>query len=128
MYAHLDARTDEQRTNIKRGTALVCGYKLLIQTHYFLNHFNEHFGRYLGHYYASAGRLQASRILLGPKYAHFSVRTAISFQAFKGFLTIMQARSGHVQLQIFIRANLYFAPLAVLIIAAYIVVCRHVSE
>src|SRR3712207_8624032 len=83
MYAHLDARTDEQRTNIKRGTALVCGYKLLIQTHYFLNHFNEHFGRYLGHYYASAGRLQASRILLGPKYAHFSVRTAISFQAFK---------------------------------------------
>ena len=58
MYTHFGTRTDEQRTDIKRGSALVGGHVFLIKPYHFRYHLHKQFTRNLGHKDAAACRLQ----------------------------------------------------------------------
>ncbi len=128
MNAYLRRDAHEQRTDVKRGSALVSGDIFLVQAHYLLHHLNEEVGGNLWHNDATARALQARGIVFNAENAHLAVRTTISFQALEGFLTIMKAGGGHVHTDILIRANLYFAPLTIMVITTYIVVCGYITK
>ena len=122
MNTHLCAGTDEERTDIECSTTLIGRNPLLVESNHLLYHFLKHLSRYFRHHNATACTLQASSILIHTEYAHLAVRTAISLQAFECFLSIVKAGSSHVQFEILIRANFYFAPFSVAIVAANIVI------
>ena len=128
MYTHLCAGTDEQRTDIQRGTTFVGGNPLLIQANHLLHHLREQLCAYLGHHDAAASALQAGGILVNAEDAHLTVGTAIGLQALECLLTVVQAGSGHMQVQILVGADLNLAPFPVAIVATYVVVSLHVAE
>ena len=128
MYSYLSRCADEQRTDVERGSTLVCRDILLIEAHYLLHHLNEQFCRQLGHHDATACRLQTCSVVLYTEHTHLAVGTAISLQSLKSLLTIMQTGGCHVQFQILVGANFNLAPLTVAIAATYIVIGRHITE
>ena len=128
MYAYLCTGTDEQRTDVKCGTALVGGNPFLIETHHLLHHFTENFRGELRHQDAAAGALQAGGVLLHAEDAHLAVRTAVSLQSFESLLSIVQAGSCHVKFQILIGADFYLAPFSIAIIASHIVIRLTITE
>ena len=128
FYAHLRTASDEQRTQVECGSALVRRNELLVQLHDFLHHLEEQVGGHLGHHHAACRRLQSLRILLGTKHAHLAVGTAERLQSLESLLTIVQAGCGHVDTQIFAGANFNFAPLSVAMVAADVVVGWHVAK
>ena len=96
MNAHLCTRTNQQRTNVKRGTTLVGRNIFLVQANHFLYHLGEQLRRNFGHHDTSTCTLQTSGILVNTENAHLTVRTTISFQSLESLLTIVQASSCHV--------------------------------
>ena len=128
MHTHLCARADEQWTDIERGATLVGGNPLLVEAHHFLYHLCEQLCADLGHHDAAAGGLQAGSVFVNAENTHLAVRAAIGLQTLEGLLTVVQARSCHVKVQILIGANFNLAPLTVAIIATHIVVGLHVAE
>ena len=128
MNTYLSTGTDKQRTDVQGCTTLIGGNPLLVQANHLLHHLSEQFCRYLGHHDATTGGLQTSSILVNTENAHLAIFATIGLQTFEGFLTIMQAGCSHVQIQILVRANFNFTPLAVTIVTAYVVVGFHVTE
>ena len=85
-------------------------------------------GRYLRHHDASTGRLQALGVILDTEDAHLTIRTTIGLQSLESLLSVMQTGCSHVQFQILVGAYLDFAPLTVLVVTTYVVVCWHVAK
>ena len=128
MNTNLSAGTDEQRTDVERGAALVGRNPLLVETYHLLHHLREQLGAYLGHHDAATGRLQTGCILVDAENTHLAVRAAIGLQTLECLLAIVQAGGCHVQFQILVGTNLNFSPLTVAIVATYIVVGLHVAK
>ena len=128
MNTHLSTCTDEQRTDIERSTTLVGRNPLLVEANHLLHHFLEHFCRHLWHQNAATCALQALSVLVHTEHAHLTVWATISLQALECLLTIVQTGCSHVQFQILIRANFYFAPFAVAIVTANIVVSLAIAK
>ena len=122
MYAHLCADADEERTDVEGGTRLVWRDESLVEAYHLVNHFIELLGGELWHEDATAGGLQTGCIFVAAEHAHLTVRTAVGFQSLEGFLSIVQTSGCHVHGDCLFGANFYFAPLAVTVVTAYIVV------
>ena len=128
MPPHLSTCSDQQRTNVKRSTCLVWRNETFVQFHHFQNSCLETFSRKFSHQDSLTSRLQTGCILFQTENTHFTVFSTKSFQAFKRFLTIMQARSCHVQIQMFVTAHFQFSPCSIAEINSHIVVCLHVAK
>ena len=128
VHTYLSTCSDQQRTNIERSTGLIRRNETLVQFHNFQNSFLKTFGRQLSHQDPLTSGLQTCRIFFQTENTHFAVFTAESFQSFKSFLTIVQASSRHVQVEVFFTANFQFTPCTVAEINSHIVICLHVSE
>ena len=128
VYAHLSACADKERTDVESGSALVGRNVLLVQTHHLLYHLLKQLCGYLRHEDAATSALQTCCVLVHAEHAHLAVGTTVSFQTFKGLLSVVETGSCHVEFDVFVGANLYFAPFAVAIAATHIVVGRHVAE
>ena len=128
MNTYLSTGTDEQRTDIKRGTTLVGGDPLLVQTNHFLDHLTEQLCAHLGHHNAAASALQAGCVLFHTEHAHLTVWAAIGLQSLESLLTVVQTGGCHVQVQILIGANFDFTPFSLAIVTTYVVVGLHVAE
>ena len=70
----------------------------------------------------------AGCIVLDAENADFTVRATESLLAFKRFLTVVEARSGHVNVDSFGRAYLYLSPFPVAVVAADVVVRGHIAK
>ena len=125
---HLCTRSDQQRTNIKRGTAFVGRNKTLIHLHYCEYSFFETFCGQFCHHNTTTGRLQASGILFQTENTNFTIFTTECFQSFECLLTIMQTGSCHVHIDQFTTTDFEFSPLTFPEINSHIVICLHVSE
>ena len=108
MNTHLGTGTDEQRTDIQGGTALVGGNPLLVQAYHLLHHLREELGADLRHHDATAGALQTGCILVDTEDAHLAVRTTVGLQTFECLLTVVQTGGCHVEVQILVGANFDF--------------------
>ena len=128
MDAHLCRHADEQRTDIQCGSALVGGYVFLIETYNLAHHPLEKLGRNFGHHYAAACALQSRGVLVHTEHTYLAIGTAVCFQSLERLLTVVQACGGHVHVDVFVGANLHFAPFAVTIVASNVVICRHIAE
>ena len=49
-------------------------------------------------------------------------------EALKSLLTVVQTRGGHMDVDGGLRGHLYLAPFAIAVIAAYIIICRDITE
>ena len=96
FHTHAGTRANEQRTQIQRSASLVWRDEIGIQADNFLNGFLELVHRELSHHDATARALQTFAVLVHAEDAHLAVLATESFQTFECFLTIMQAGSGHV--------------------------------
>ena len=128
MHTHLRTCTDEQRTDIERSTTLVGRNPLLVEADHLLHHLLEQLCWHLWHQDTTACALQAGSVLVHTEHAHLAVWATISLQTLECFLTIVQTGCSHVQFQILIRANFYFAPFAVAIVTANIVVSLAIAK
>ena len=127
-HAHLRRSADEQRTNVKRSSALVGWYVRLVEPHHHLNHLFKTLGRQLRHHDTAASTLQTSCVLVHSKHAYLPIRTAISLQTLESFLSIVQAGGGHVHVEVLVGADFNLAPLTVTIVATHVIVGLHVTE
>ena len=93
-----------------------------------LAHLDELLGAELGHHDAAAGALQTLGVGFGTEDADLAILAAVGFQALKSFLAIVQAGSSHVHFDVLGGGNLDFAPLAVAIPAADIVIRFYVTK
>ena len=121
MNAHLWTDTDEQRTQIKRCTTLICRDMLLVETHHLACHFHKQFGGHLRHQRGIGRPLQACSILFNAEEAHLPIGTTIGFQTLKSLLSVVKCSCCHVQFNIFVGANLNLSPFSIAIIATHVV-------
>ncbi len=125
---HGDAGADEQRTQVEAGAGAVGRDEALVHLDDFLAHLDEFLGGQLGHHDAAAGALETLGIGFGTEDADLAVFAAIGFQAFEGFLTIVERGGGHVHFDVFGAGNFDFTPFAVAEVAAHVVVGFDVTE
>ena len=128
MHAHLCAGADEEWTDIKCGSTLVGGNPFLIEAHHLLHHFAEELGGEFWHEDAATGTLQTGCILLHAEDAYLAVGAAIGFQAFEGFLSVVETGGCHVKFKILIGADFNLAPFSIAIIASHVVIRLTVAE
>ena len=128
MYTYLSAGADEQRTDIERSTAFVGRNEALIELHHLLHHFLKLIGGQFRHQNAAASALKALRIVLHTEHADFSVRTTECLESFKGLLAIVEASGRHMDVDGVFRRHFNFAPLAVAIVTAHVVVGGQIAE
>ena len=128
MNAYLRSRTDEQRTDIKSGTAFVRRNETFVRFYYLAHGFAKQLGGKFGHQNAPAGALQTLGIGLRTEHTDFAVLAAECLQSFERLLPVVQASSRHVDIQRFFRTQFQFSPFAVAVIATHVVICLHIPE
>ena len=128
FHAHGDAGADEQRTQVEAGAGAVGRDEALVHLDDELAHFDEALGGQFGHHNAAAGALQASGVLVGTEQADLAVLATVGFQTLEGLLTVVKARSGHMDVDAFLGGDFNLAPFAVAIPAAYVIIRFQVTK
>ena len=128
MYTYLCTCTDKQRADIKRSAAFVWRNETLIGFHHLLHCCKKSLCRQFRHQYTVTCTLQTLCIGFRTENTDFTVLTAIRFQSFKSFLSIMQTSGCHVNVQCFFRTKFQFSPCTVAIVTTYIIICLHITE
>ncbi len=128
FHTHGDAGTDEQGTEIEAGAGAVRRDEALVEFDDLFAHLDEFLGGEFGHHDTAAGALHTLGVGFGTEDADFAVFAAIGFQAFESFLAVVEAGGGHVHFDVFGARSLDFAPFAVAIVAAYVVIRFYVTK
>ena len=102
MHTYLRRHSNQQRTYIKSGTALISRDIILVEADNLGHHFLKQFSRHFRHKYAAASALQTRGVLVHAEHTHLAVRTAVGLQPLKSFLTVMQACGRHVHLDVLV--------------------------
>ena len=128
MYAHLCACADEERTDVECSTCLVWWDETLVQTHHLVHHLVELLSGEFRHEDATASALQTGCILVRTEHTHLAIWAAVCLQSLECLLAIVQTSGCHVEWYSLFGANLDFAPFAVTVVTAYIVISLAVAE
>jgi len=127
-HPHLGSGSDQQRTDIQRGTRLAGRNKTLIEFHRQANSFHKQLliGRL--HLDVLTRCFHTTSIGTNPEYPDLPIPAAKSLQPLKGLLTIVQTSGCHMHHQILGGRHLQLAPGTILPDTPHIVVGPHVAE
>ena len=93
-----------------------------------MDHFAEQFNGRHSHEHAVSGVLHTLGVFVDTENTDLAVLARVSLEAFKTFLAVMQASSGHVDANVLGRRKFYLAPLTIAVVATDIVIGIVITE
>ena len=129
-WAHAKQRTytNYYWANVERRIFAVWWNETLVHADCHFDSFDEFFGWHLWHHQSVARTLQAQSVGFGTENADFAIDAARGFDAFVGLLSVVQARRGYRDVDFGRVVGAQFAPLAVFVVAAYIIIGLNIVE
>ena len=128
MNTYLSSCSDQQRTDIQGCSTFIRRNKPFIRLDNHFHSLTEFLSRQLRHQNSATCTLQTFCICIRTENTDLAIFSTISLQAFKSFLTIMQASCCHVNIQSFFWTKFQFTPLSVAIITTDVVICLHIAK
>ncbi len=125
---YLSRHAQLDRTDVKRRARTVRGHKTLVELHHFYYHLLK---QLLGQRFHkdTLGRLaKTACILFEAEDTDFTILASEGLQALEYLLSVMQTGGGDMHVHLFALRDFYLAPLAVTIIATYIVICWDIAK
>ena len=121
--AELRTRTNQQRTQIERRTRAIGRHKIEVHLDNLAARLDEQLDGGHSHTEVLGRALQTLSVLLDTEQAHLTIDTAVGFQTLESLLRVVEARRSDVHRNVFAIADLDFAPRAIAVHRANIVIC-----